>query len=225
MTKQSPSDTYFSDPDRLLPDWHDNEPASSVRLHAESGSEPDIWLALWWLYPPVIIHSSVYGTVRYVMVQRTVYSTVRYVIVQRNTVYSIVKYNVCDSKGKHWYIKHCYLEYNQIQQDLPISVFHMKKSVQKTITDIFISESVKINFEKKLTLPFSVNLNTFFSATFSFLSGGVMSILERPFLRGDRCDILWLLCVGTTDSSSLSLSSEADLKINVIMRWLRELVI
>lgn len=43
MTKQSPSDTYFSDPDRLLPDWHDNEPASSVRLHAESGSEPDIW--------------------------------------------------------------------------------------------------------------------------------------------------------------------------------------
>lgn len=103
--------------------------------------------------------------------------------------------------------------------------FHMRKSVQKTITDIFISESVKINFEKKLTLPFSVNLTTFFSATFSFLSGGVMSILERPFLRGDRCDILWLLCVGTTDSSSLSLSSEADLKINVIMRWLRELVI
>lgn len=137
----------------------------------------------------------------------------------------IVKYNVCDSKGKNWYIKHCYLEYNQIQQDLPISVFHMKKSVQKTITDIFISESVKINFEKKLTLPFSVNLTTFFSATFSFLSGGVMSILERPFLRGDRCDILWLLCVGTTDSSSLSISSEADLKINVIMRWLSELVI
>lgn len=158
------------------------------------------------------------------MVQRTVYSTVRYVIVQR-TVYSIVKYNVCDSKGKNWYIKHCYLEYNQIQQDFPISVFHMKKSVQKTITDIFISESVEINFEKKLTLPFSVNLTTFFSATFSFLSGGVMSILERPFLRGDRCDILWLLCVGTTDSSSLSLPSEADLKINVIMRGLRELVI
>lgn len=154
--------------------------------------------------------------------------TLRYVIVQR-TVYSIVKYNVCDSKGKNWYIKHCYLEYNQIQQDLPISVFHMKKSVQKTITDIFISESVEIifnsSFEKIPTLPFSVNLTTFFSATFSFLSGGVMSILERPFLRGDRCDILWLLCVGTTDSSSLSLSSEADLKINVIMRLLRELVI
>lgn len=43
MTKQSPSDTYFSDPDRPLPGWHDNEPASNVRLHAESGSEPDIW--------------------------------------------------------------------------------------------------------------------------------------------------------------------------------------
>lgn len=162
------------------------------------------------------------------MVQRTVYSTERYVIVQR-IVYSIVKYNVCDSKGKNWYIKHCILNTIKYSKIFLSVFFHVRKSVQKTITNIFISESVKIifnsSFEKIPTLPFSVNLTTFFSATFSFLSGGVMSILERPFLRGDRCDILWLLCVGTTDSSSLSLSSEADLKINVIMRWLRELVI
>lgn len=166
ITKQSPSDTYFSDPDRLLPDWHDNEPASSVRLHAESGSEPDIWLALWWLYPPVIIHSSVYGTVRYVMVQRTVYSTVRYVIVQRNTVYSIVKYNVCDSKGKNWYIKHCYLEYNQIQQDLPISIFHMKKICTENNYRYFHLRVCKDKFWEKTNLAIFCKSHYFLFSNF-----------------------------------------------------------
>lgn len=110
-----------------------------------------------------------------------------------------------------------------IQPNLPISIFPHEKICTENnyCTYIFISVKIIFNwiFEKIPTLPFSVNLTTFFSATFSFLSGGVISILERPFLRGDRCDVLWLLCVGTTDSPSLSLSSEADLNINVIMRW------
>lgn len=89
-------DYYLSDPDMPPPGWHDYEPASSVQLHAESGSEPDIWSAPWWLYPPVIIHSSVYSTVKYVIVQRIVYSSVKYEIVHR-TLYSTVYCKVCDN--------------------------------------------------------------------------------------------------------------------------------
>lgn len=125
------------------------------------------------------------------MVQRTVYSTVRYVIVQR-IVYSIVKYNVCDSKGKNWYIKHCYLEYNQIQQDFPISVFHMKKSVQKTITDIFISESVKL---KKTNLAIFCKSHNFLFSMFKLLVRGChVNFGAAIFARGSLWHSLTSVC-------------------------------
>lgn len=223
-------DYYLSDPDMPPPGWHDYEPASSVQLHVESGSEPDIWSAPWWLYPPVIIHSSVYSTVKYVIVQRIVYSSVKYEIVQR-TVYSTVYCKVCDNS----YCKVQRMWFFQLKDKIVISNFnilnttkysqiflsvflpHEKNCTENNYQYLYLCKDRSIflisTFEKIPTLPFSVNLATFFSAFLSFLSGGVMSILVRPFFRGDRCDALWLLCVGTTDSPSLSSSSEADLNI------------
>lgn len=124
-------DYYLSDPDMPPPGWHDYEPASSVQLHAESGSEPDIWSAPWWLYPPVIIHSSVYSTVKYVIIHRIVYST--------------VKYNACDSFNlKIKLLSQTLISW--IQPNTARSSYqyfcHMKKTVQKTITNIFISVKI-----------------------------------------------------------------------------------